>query len=117
MGQGQSDSGEEDVLVAVGKKDIGSKRCKLPFVVAEYTPDTSMKGKVLGMMHQGKFVRIVSKQPIRVYDDRDCLNQLDLSDENESSSEPSTKFRREKPSVSRTFYGEASGPSDTPKKT
>ena len=42
---------------------------------------------MLGMMHHGKFVRIVSKKPIRVYEDRDCLNQLNLTEEDDSDSE------------------------------
>ena len=55
------------------------------------------------MVHHGSFMSIVSKNPIRVYEDRDCLNQLDLS-EDESDSSSSDENGREKASVSRTFY-------------
>ena len=81
-------------------------RCKLPFVVADYSPDAKIKGKLPGIRHHGKFASIVSKVPIRVYDDRDCLNQIPLSEESEdeSASEVSIGIRRENQSVSRTFY-------------
>lgn len=55
------------------------------------------------MVHHGHFMSIVSKNPIRVYEDRDCLNQLDLS-EDESDFSSSDANGREKASVSRTFY-------------
>ena len=74
--------------------------------MADYSPDANIKGKLPGIRHHGKFASIVSKVPIRVYDDRDCLNQINLSEESEdeSASEVSAGFRRENQSVSRTFY-------------
>lgn len=53
----------------------------LPFVVAEYTPDTSIKGKLPGLRHHGRFASAISKTPISVYEDRDCLNQLTFSED------------------------------------
>ena len=96
----------DSVVISKGanKEHLKDVRCRLPFVVADYSPDTSIKGKLPGMRHHGKFVNVVSKRPIRVFEDRDCLNQLSLSDDEESDSESSGEIRRENHSVSRTFY-------------
>ena len=53
--------------------------------MAEYTPDNSIKGKLPGLRHHGNFANVVSKTPICVYEDRDCLNQLTFSEDDESS--------------------------------
>lgn len=64
-------------------------RCKLPFLVAVYKPDPSAiskrsKGKDYGLMHRGNYLQVVSKEPIRLFDDKACLQYfLEKEDEKE----------------------------------
>ena len=66
--------------------DKNQMRCKLPFVVAVYQPDRhaaynrTSKGRSLGMLHKGNYVKVASKRPIKCFDDRACLDYMDLGE-------------------------------------
>lgn len=104
-------SSQREIEEKLGARD---QICKLPFVVAKYTPDpssipSSSEGKRQGLLQRGNFLKVASKRPILAFDDRECLNQLDLSDSDpEVSSDAATTNGRAQTSVSRTFYRNSS---------
>ena len=69
-----------------GDDDRANMKCKLPFVVAVYQPDKNaaynrtIKGRSLGMLHKGSYVKVASKKPFKCFDDMACLDFVDLSD-------------------------------------
>lgn len=87
-----------------GDEKFGSKgvRCKLPFVVAVYKPDPesislTSKGRKYGLVHKGNYLQVISKEPIRCFDDKACLEYL-LEKEDERE-----QYWREKAKASRTL--------------
>ena len=56
-------------------------------MVAQYKPDPASvqnrtHGKNMGLVHRGKYVSVASKEPIRCFEDKHCLEYI-LSDDSE----------------------------------
>ena len=70
--------------------------CKMPFVVANYTPSDS-GSESMGLERDDKSVKVISKTPIQAYDDQECLKYLNLTDEDpESHVSPQSEVKNDR---------------------
>ena len=70
----------------------------------------------LGLVHNGKHLKVVSKKPIRCFDEQACLDYVQMSDDSEAEDEfearPRSVNRRENRLVSRTFARQSTAASE-----
>ena len=72
----------------VAREQQGSKVCKMPFVLAGYTPDDSSASaseSVMGLERNNMYLKVNSKTPIRAYDDQECLRYLNFNQDDEQA--------------------------------
>ena len=72
------DKFEHSEYKVMSKRD-SSVVCKLPFVIANYTPVNASRS--IDFKHEGNFVTVSSKKPIHAFDDTECLRYLNLTEE------------------------------------
>lgn len=83
--QSQDDDGATGGCRRGREQAYGSKVCKMPFVLAGYTPDNSSDSpcESMGLERNNMFLKVNSKTPIRAYDDQECLRYLNLNNNNQ----------------------------------
>ena len=72
----------------MAREQQGSKVCKMPFVLAGYTPDDSSASaseSVMGLERNNMYLKVNSKTPIRAYDDQECLRYLNFNQDDEQA--------------------------------